>query len=76
MKADLEAKHLVSSLSERERAVLSFTAAGFSATEIAEQLAISSKTVDTYRARVMEKMGFTHRSELVRLALQAGLLKP
>lgn len=62
-------------LSERERVVLAHTAAGYSATEIGRQLSLSSKTVDTYRARIMQKCGFSHRSELVRLALQAGLLK-
>lgn len=35
----------------------------------------SPKTVDTYRARIMDKLGLTHRSELVRFALRAGLLK-
>jgi two-component system response regulator NreC len=48
---------------------------GFSSSEIGEKLFISPKTVDTYRARVMEKLGLTHRSELVRIALETGLLK-
>lgn len=63
-------------LSERERNVLQLTAEGFSSTEIGEKLFISPKTVDTYRARVMEKLGLHHRSELVRLAVRGGLLKP
>jgi hypothetical protein len=42
---------------------------------IGEKLFISPKTVDTYRSRVMEKLGLTHRSELVRFALETGLLK-
>lgn len=62
-------------LSERERSVLGMTAEGFSSTEIGEKLFISPKTVDTYRARLMEKLGLTHRSELVRTAVKAGLLK-
>ena len=37
--------------------------------EIGEKLFISPKTVDTYRARIMEKLGLNHRSELVRFAL-------
>lgn len=61
-------------LSERERDVLRMTAEGFSSTEIGEKLFISPKTVDTYRARVMEKLGLHHRSELVRTAVKAGLL--
>ena len=62
-------------LTEREREVLGMTAEGFSSREIGEKLFISPKTVDTYRSRIMEKLGLTHRSELVRFALQTGLLK-
>lgn len=61
-------------LSDRERQVVRLTASGYSSREIGEQLAISSKTVDTYRARSMEKLGFSHRWELVRYALRNGLL--
>jgi two-component system response regulator NreC len=63
-------------LSEREQEVLRLTAEGFSNQEIGGQLYISPKTVDTYRQRIMEKLGLHHRSELVRYALNRGLLKP
>jgi two-component system, NarL family, response regulator NreC len=63
-------------LSERERDVMLQTARGFSSSEIAETMKVSSKTVETHRARVMEKFGLKHRSELVRAALETGLLKP
>ena len=62
-------------LSEREREVLTLTAEGYSSAEIGKKLFLSPKTVDTYRARMMQKLGLTHRAELVRLALDAGLLK-
>jgi two-component system, NarL family, response regulator NreC len=62
-------------LTERERDVMMYTAEGFSSSEIGAKLFISPKTVDTYRSRIMEKLGLTHRSELVRHALRAGLLK-
>ena len=62
-------------LSEREGEVLSLTAEGFSNQEIGRQLFISPKTVDTYCQRIMEKLGLHHRSELVRYALNRGLLK-
>lgn len=62
-------------LSSREQEVLALTAEGFSSREIGEKLFISPKTVDTYRARIMEKLGLNHRSELVRFALRSGLLK-
>ena len=63
-------------LSEREREVLKLTAEGYTAQEIADQLYLSPKTVETYRHRIMQKLGFSHRSELVRYALRAGLLDP
>jgi two-component system, NarL family, response regulator NreC len=63
-------------LTERERDVMMYTAEGFSSSEIGAKLFISPKTVDTYRSRIMEKLGLTHRSELVQHALRAGLLKP
>lgn len=62
-------------LTDREREVLGYTAEGFSSAEIGKKLFISPKTVDTYRSRIMEKLGLHHRSELVRFALQQGLLK-
>ncbi len=62
-------------LTDREREVLSYTVEGFSSSEIGKKLFISPKTVDTYRARIMEKLGLRHRSELVRFALRKGLLK-
>lgn len=62
-------------LTEREREVLKLVAEGYSGTEIAERLAISPKTVDTYRERIMQKLGIRHRYELVRYALRKGLLR-
>lgn len=62
-------------LTDREREVLSFTVEGFSSSEIGKKLFISPKTVDTYRARIMEKLDLHHRSELVRFALRKGLLR-
>jgi two-component system response regulator NreC len=62
-------------LSEREREVLALTAEGYSSGEIGKKLYLSPKTVDTYRARLMQKLGLGHRSELVRLALDTGLLR-
>ena len=66
----------VEELSEREREVLALAAEGFSSKAIGKQLEISSKTVDTYRSRLMRKLGLTDRTELVRFALQNGLLRP
>lgn len=61
-------------LTEREQNVLRFVARGFSAPEIGEKLFISPKTVDTYKQRINEKLGLTHRSDYVDFALKIGLL--
>lgn len=63
-------------LTSREKDVLKLTAEGFTNQEIGEKLVISPKTVDTYRQRIMEKLNLHHRSELVRYALNMGLLTP
>jgi len=68
-------KRLPEQLSGREQEVLRLTAAGYTNQEIAQELGISPKTVDTYRQRIMEKLGLERRSELVRYALRKGLLR-
>jgi DNA-binding NarL/FixJ family response regulator len=61
-------------LTERERDVLRLIAEGYSAPDIGEQLEISSKTVDTYKQRITDKIGVTGRPDYVRFALRVGLL--
>lgn len=61
-------------LSARERTVLEQIARGYSGPEVAEQLGITVKTVDTYRHRIHEKLGVHHRSDYVRIALAHDLL--
>ena len=61
-------------LSPREREVLRLIAHGYSMAEVAEKLSLSIKTVDTYKTRLMEKLGTTRKSELVSYALKYGLL--
>jgi two-component system response regulator NreC len=61
-------------LSQREREVLRLVALGHTNQEIADQLYLSVKTIETYRARVMNKLHLKSRSALVRYALQRGLL--
>jgi len=63
------------SLSEREHEVLKMVALGHTSGEIAGQLNLSAKTVETYRARGMEKLGLQTRAALVKFALQEGLIK-
>ncbi len=62
-------------LSERESQVLRLIAWGYSNKEIGWKLNISSKTVDTYKLRLMEKLNLRSRTDIVRYALRQGLLK-
>jgi two-component system, NarL family, response regulator NreC len=62
-------------LTDRERAVMQLIAEGYTAPEIGEQLTISPKTVDTYKQRINDKLGLTHRADYVKLALKLGLLQ-
>lgn len=63
------------SLSDREQEVLKMVALGHTSAEVAEQLNLSAKTVETYRARGMEKLGLRTRAALVKFTLQEGLIK-
>ncbi|HYH68248.1 MAG TPA: response regulator transcription factor [Urbifossiella sp.] len=62
-------------LSDREEDVVRRTASGYGNKEIAAQLGLSVKTIETYRARVMEKLGLRCRADLVRYALHRGWLE-
>jgi two-component system, NarL family, response regulator NreC len=68
-------ENLWATLSDREQEVLQLVALGHTSKEIADQLALSAKTVDTYRARGMEKLGLRTRAALVRFALANKLLE-
>lgn len=63
-------------LSEREREVLRLLALGHTNQEIAKQLTISVRTAETHRAHIMQKLRLQTRAELVRYALDQGLLEP
>lgn len=63
-------------LSPREQEVLRLIALGYTNQQAAEALYLSVKTVETYRARLMAKLGLRTRAELVRYALQQGWLRP
>jgi two-component system response regulator NreC len=63
-----------STLTEREREVLRLVARGYSNPEIAHQLGISPKTVDTHRTHVMAKLDLHSRADVTRYALQQGYL--
>jgi DNA-binding NarL/FixJ family response regulator len=67
--------HRNADLSEREEEVVRLLARGYSNKEIAGQLDVSVKTVETYRSRAMEKLGLRSRADLVRHSLQQGWLQ-
>lgn len=73
-KAADQATSRYESLSDRERTVLQLVAQGFNGPEIGVRLAITAKTVDTYKQRIEDKLGLAHRSDYVRFAVNAGLL--
>jgi two-component system, NarL family, response regulator NreC len=70
-----EPEEATSDLSERETDVLRLIALGHTNAEIAEQLYISVRTVETHRAHIQQKLGVSSRAELVRSALSRGLVK-
>jgi DNA-binding NarL/FixJ family response regulator len=63
----------LASLSSREREILQLVAEGKTSAEIAALLFISPKTVDTYRSRLMEKLGLKDLAGLIKFAIQQGL---
>ena len=73
---NLDTQGPLASLSVREREVLQLTVEGRSPAEIAESLFISRKTVVTYRARLMHKLGIKDLPTLTKFAIQHGLTAP
>lgn len=63
-----------SNLTEREKEVLRYIALGYTNKEIGESLLVSVKTVETHKARIMEKIRCHKRSDLVRYAIDNGYI--
>jgi two-component system response regulator NreC len=63
-------------LSTRELQVLRLVAHGYTSPQIAEEIFLSVKTVETYRSRLSEKLGLRTRSDIVRFAIEMGLMDP
>jgi two-component system response regulator NreC len=63
-------------LSPREKEILLLIAMGYTNRQAAENLFLSEKTIETYKSRVMTKLGLRNRIDLVRYALRLGLIKP
>lgn len=63
-------------LSERERQVLAFIAQGYTNQEIADRLVLSVYTIQTHRARIMEKLNLRSKAQLMKYAIRMGFLQP
>jgi DNA-binding NarL/FixJ family response regulator len=61
-------------LSRREQEVLTLLAEGHTNQQIADRLSLSVKTIETYRARIAEKLGLRSRADIIRYAMEIGLL--
>ena len=66
---------LFKKLSAREREVLGLISQGHTNQAVADQLDVSVKTIESYRSRLMEKLGLQNRADLTRFAIEQGLLK-
>lgn len=71
--SSLKTKSPLESLSKRERQVLQLMVEGHASVKIAARLGLSTKTVETYRCRLMQKLGVPEITALVKFAIQHGL---
>jgi two-component system, NarL family, response regulator NreC len=76
MSSDLVPGQETAQLTEREHEVMRRVAEGYTNAQIADQLQLGVKSIETYRSRLMEKLGLTSRVDLVRFALACGILAP
>jgi len=67
---------LLDRITDREREVLTLIALGHTTPEIASKLHIGEKTVETHRSHIAAKLSLHTRADLVRFALEHGLLRP
>jgi len=66
---------LLSTLSDREREVLQFLSEGTSTREMAEMLHLSTKTIETYRKNLLNKLEARNSADLIRIAIKEGLIE-
>jgi DNA-binding NarL/FixJ family response regulator len=68
--------HPMDTLTEREREVLQLAAQGLTNKQVAQRLDLSTRTAESHRANLMKKLGLHTQTDLIRFALQRGLLPP
>ncbi len=73
-KAQVATLDLYETLTTREREVLHLSAEGLTSPQIAARLSISPRTVETHRAHLMRKLGLSTQTDLIRYALQRGII--
>ena len=73
-KVEVEVLDPYNSLTAREREVMQLAAEGLSNNDIADQLSISTRTVEQHRQNMMNKMDFKNQTDLIRFALKRGIL--
>src|SRR5438094_8326454 len=73
---ELHPRPPVKVLSPREQEVLKLLAQGYTNKEVGTQLCLSVKTIETHRARIVDKLGLRSRADFTRYALEMGLLDP
>jgi len=65
---------LLETLTNRERQIMHLAVSGYSNAQIAQRLVISPRTVEVHRAKVMSKLGLRNQAELIRYAIQRGIV--
>ncbi len=75
-KTPVKSEKVEADVSERERDVLRLIADGQRNKEIAAHLGLSTKSIETYRSRLMRKLGCSSPAELVRYAIRTGIVAP
>jgi len=71
---DLNQKSRIEKLSRQERRVMALTLKSYSCSEAAVRLGLTSKTVETYRCRILEKLGTKNSVDLTRFAIEHGMI--
>ena len=62
-------------LTQRQRQILQLLAEGYTTKEIADQLALSPRTIESHRSHIMERVGVRHLAGLIQYAIRTGVIR-